>query len=101
MDADDSDGGERHWFEPVADHLGGAYLRYSFTKGTEQEVGFVVGALAVVNAVEFVPARIALAKLRFTFHDWSIVEFDLPSDHRAAEFAEDVTGLLGRVPSAA
>jgi hypothetical protein len=34
-----------HWFEPVADHLGAAYLRYSFTKGTEQEVSFlVVGA---------------------------------------------------------
>ena len=31
-----------HWFEPVADHLGGAYLRYSFTKGTEQEVDFLV-----------------------------------------------------------
>lgn len=27
-----------HWFEPVADHLGAAYLRYSFTKGTEREV---------------------------------------------------------------
>lgn len=27
-----------HWFEPVADHLGAAYLRYSFTKGTVQEV---------------------------------------------------------------
>jgi SAM-dependent methyltransferase len=36
-----------HWFEPVADHLGGAYLRYSFTKGTEQEVGFLVEALGL------------------------------------------------------
>lgn len=27
-----------HWFEPVADHLGEAYLRYSFTKGTVGEV---------------------------------------------------------------
>jgi hypothetical protein len=27
-----------HWFEPVADHLGDAYLRYSFTKGTRQEI---------------------------------------------------------------
>jgi SAM-dependent methyltransferase len=36
-----------HWFEPVADHLGGAYLRYSFTKGTEQEVGFLVEQLAL------------------------------------------------------
>ena len=36
-----------HWFEPVADHLGEAYLRYSFTKGTDQEVGFLVEALAL------------------------------------------------------
>jgi SAM-dependent methyltransferase len=36
-----------HWFEPVADHLGGAYLRYSFTKGTRQEVEFLVGALGL------------------------------------------------------
>jgi SAM-dependent methyltransferase len=34
-----------HWFAPVADHLGSAYLRYSFTKGTEQEVAFLVDAL--------------------------------------------------------
>ncbi len=36
-----------HWFEPVADHLGRAYLRYSFTKGTEQEVAFLVAALSL------------------------------------------------------
>jgi SAM-dependent methyltransferase len=36
-----------HWFEPVAEHLGRAYLRYSFTKGTEQEVGFLVDALGL------------------------------------------------------
>lgn len=34
-----------HWFEPVADHLGAAYLRYSFTKGTDQEVGFLLEVL--------------------------------------------------------
>ena len=34
-----------HWFEGLADHLGSAYLRYSFTKGTEQEVAFLVDAL--------------------------------------------------------
>jgi SAM-dependent methyltransferase len=34
-----------HWFEDVADHLGGAYLRYSFTKGTDQEVSFLVDCL--------------------------------------------------------
>ncbi len=36
-----------HWFEPVADHLGAAYLRYSFTKGTAQEVAFLVSALGL------------------------------------------------------
>lgn len=34
-----------HWFEDLADHLGRAYLRYSFTKGTAQEVRFLVEAL--------------------------------------------------------
>lgn len=36
-----------HWFEAMADHMGAAYLRYSFTKGTEQEVDFLVEALAL------------------------------------------------------
>lgn len=36
-----------HWFEPVADHLGAAYLRYSFTRGTEQETSFLVDALGL------------------------------------------------------
>lgn len=34
-----------HWFEDVAEHLGAAYLRYSFTKGTRQEVEFLVDTL--------------------------------------------------------
>jgi SAM-dependent methyltransferase len=40
-------GPDQHWFEPLADHLGSAYLRYSFTKGTDQEVGFLVDALGL------------------------------------------------------
>ena len=36
-----------HWFEPVADHLGAAYLRYSFTKGTAQEVAFLIEVLGL------------------------------------------------------
>jgi ubiquinone/menaquinone biosynthesis C-methylase UbiE len=39
--------GERHFFEPIADHLGAAYLRYSFTKGTAQEVDFLMDALGL------------------------------------------------------
>lgn len=36
-----------HWFEALADHAGAAYLRYSFTRGTEQEVDFLLGALGL------------------------------------------------------
>lgn len=36
-----------HGFEELADHLGSAYLRYSFTKGTDQEVAFLVDALGL------------------------------------------------------
>ncbi len=34
-----------HWFEPLADHMGSAYLRYSFTKGTTQEVDALIHML--------------------------------------------------------
>jgi SAM-dependent methyltransferase len=36
-----------HWFEDLADHMGPAYLRYSFTKGTGQEVAFLVEELGL------------------------------------------------------
>ena len=37
-----SEGHETHWFEPVADHLKEAYLRYSFTRNTKQEVDHAI-----------------------------------------------------------
>lgn len=36
-----------HWFEPVAGHLSSAYLRYSFTKGTTQEVATLIDVLGL------------------------------------------------------
>jgi len=36
-----------HWFEGIADHLGPAYLRYSFTQGTANEVAFLIEELAL------------------------------------------------------
>lgn len=41
------EGPERHWFEDIADHVGPAYLRYSFTMGTDQEVDFLVDELGL------------------------------------------------------
>lgn len=42
-----------HWFEDLADHMGEAYLRYSFTKGTAREVDELVRRLGLEP-----PARI-------------------------------------------
>lgn len=37
----------QHWFEPIAEHMGSAYLRYSFTKGTVQEIDHLVAVLGM------------------------------------------------------
>ncbi len=34
-----------HWFEGLADHMGSAYLRYSFTKGTAKEIDALIERL--------------------------------------------------------
>lgn len=34
-----------HWFEALADHMGEAYLRYSFTRGTAREVAHLIEVL--------------------------------------------------------
>lgn len=41
--------GSDHWFEPLAEHLGEAYLRYSFTKGTAQEIDFLIDELGLAR----------------------------------------------------
>ena len=40
-----------HWFEAMADHMKGAYLRYSFTKGTVQEVDHIVRTLGLQSGM--------------------------------------------------
>lgn len=40
-----STGDDDHWFEPIARHLGRAYLRYTFTLGTVQEVDHLMARL--------------------------------------------------------
>ena len=36
-----------HWFEEMADYMGATYLRYSFTKGTVQEVEYLISELGL------------------------------------------------------
>ena len=63
---DDRPIGHSHWFEDLANHMGSAYLRYSFTKGTEQEVDFLSEALALTPGMRLLdvgcgPGRHSLA----------------------------------------
>ncbi len=65
-------GDDPHWFDAVADFLGTAYLRNAFTKGTEQEVDFLVEALALEPGMRVLdvgcgPGRHALALARRGF----------------------------------
>jgi SAM-dependent methyltransferase len=54
------------WFQPVAAHAGSAYLRYSFTKGTAEEVAFLWDALGLAAGMRLLdvgcgPGRHAVA----------------------------------------
>ncbi len=70
------------WFDEIAGFLGPAYLRNAFTKGTEQEVAFLVDALGLeagerVLDVGCGPGRHALALAR---RGIEVVGVDLSED---------------------
>src|SRR5207342_2139569 len=70
------------WFNAVARYLGPAYLRNAFTKGTEQEVGFLLDVLGLeagerVLDVGCGPGRHALALAR---RGIDVVGVDLSED---------------------
>lgn len=82
------------WFNEVAEYLGPAYLRNSFTKGTEQEVAFLVDALGLKPGMNVLdvgcgPGRhaLALARRGIDVHgvDLSPDFITLAREHAAAE----------------
>lgn len=90
---------ERHWFEDVADHLGPAYLRYSFTMGTRQEVDFLVEQLQLQPGMRVLdvgcgPGRHSLEFARRGIRslglDISQTFVDLASEHAETEGLGDL-----------
>lgn len=90
----------RHWFEDIADHVGPAYLRYSFTMGTDQEVSFLVRLLGLGPGMRVLdvgcgPGRHAIALAR---HGVEVVGVDI--SERFVEVGLEVAdreGLSGLV----
>jgi SAM-dependent methyltransferase len=91
---------QRDWFNPVAAFLGTAYLRNAFTMGTEQEVAYLVGALALTPGQRVLdvgcgPGRHALALARRGF---DVVGVDLSPDFVGlARDAAAAHGLTARI----
>lgn len=81
MQKDEMNSHGSHWFEQMAKHMGSAYLRYSFTKGTSQEVAFIINRLGLTPGMRILdvgcgPGRHAyeLARLGFSVHGIDISE---------------------------
>ncbi|MEO6571359.1 MAG: class I SAM-dependent methyltransferase [Ilumatobacteraceae bacterium] len=78
-----------HWFEPVADHLGSAYLRYSFTKGTRQEVEYLVGALALRPGQRVLDVGCGPGRHARALAERGIIVHGIDISHRFVELAAD------------
>ena len=90
----------RYWFDAVAEYLGPAYLRNAFTKGTEQEVDFLVDALALEPGMRVLdvgcgPGRHSLALAR---RGYEVVGVDHSAEFvhlaRAAAAAEQLSATF-------
>ncbi|HEY5012050.1 MAG TPA: class I SAM-dependent methyltransferase [Acidimicrobiia bacterium] len=80
---------DESWFDDLARFLGPAYLRNAFTKGTEQEIGFLVERLELTAGARVLdlgcgPGRHSLALARRGF--------DVVGIDRSAEFVDLARG---------
>jgi len=93
----------RHWFEPLAEFLGPAYLRNAFTMGTAQEVDFLMDALGLQPGARVLdagcgPGRHALELAR---RGITVLGVDISAEFielaRSAAAAEGLTGAAFEV----
>jgi SAM-dependent methyltransferase len=76
-----------HWFEAVADHLGAAYLRYSFTKGTAQEVGFLLDVLGLEPGMRLLDVGCGPGRHAHAFAEQGIVVVGVDISQRFVDLA--------------
>lgn len=82
-------GGRDHWFEDLADHLGAAYLRYSFTKGTEQEVAFLIDVLGLEPGMRVLDVGCGPGRHAHALGRRGIAVHGVDIAHRFIELARD------------
>ena len=72
----------QHWFEDLASHMKSAYLRYSFTKGTIQEVDFIIESTTVQpgNRVLDVGCGPGRHSLEFARRGFDVVGIDVSAE---------------------
>lgn len=77
-----------HWFEPIAEHLGSAYLRYSFTKGTVNEVDAIVAWLGLEAGMRVLDVGCGPGRHAHELARRGIVVHGIDISHRFIEIAQ-------------
>lgn len=83
-----------HWFEALADHMGPAYLRYSFTMGTEQEVDFLVDVLSLEPGMRVLDVGCGPGRHVLSLARRGIEAVGLDVSQRFVDVARDAAGGL-------
>ncbi len=87
--------GPHHWFEPLADHLGGAYLRYSFTRGTRNEVEFLIDQLGLVAGSRVLDVGCGPGRHALALAERGIETVGVDISDRFVELARDAASAAG------
>jgi SAM-dependent methyltransferase len=90
-----AESGPDHWFEPLADHLGAAYLRYSFTRGTRNEVEFLIDRLGLAAGSRVLDVGCGPGRHTLALAERGIETVGVDISERFVELARDAAVAAG------